>query len=593
MPRSAGSACSACTRRGGEPLSVVTPSPPARCAMNARNEADGSRAAASGSAPDPSEALTADQRAEVPYASALVHPRRRCGCRSGRRVRWLVDPHRLGVRVLPRAEPGVDGERAGGWTSVVTGPAFVRGDPLRDPTRLLLRTYRDRTPAAALRELSAGEGITASARQGKRVGEQLQLAAVPGTGRPASRMSRSTSPSQPTARTPNSLRSSRRRAELARLARTALLPALDSFTPGPPDAAAKRTRDRASRPVVLADGRAGAPPRRRRRGWTASSSTRWSPRSAARSCRSTASPSSATATSCSIVVRAVRLGHARRAVRVRAPARAAVGDEVGHLDAARDRPQREGRDPASRVKTPVLRLAAARHYLPKNTDARKRAMTIEDLLTMQSGLAWKESGYAYTPGSGNDVMAMLTAKSWTNYVIDRPMAAQPGTTFVYNSGASHLVSGGGHRADRSPCRSARRKAALRAARHSHVQRGSPLRRASRAGGSACSFSRATSPSSLSSTSTTDAGTAARSSPPPGSSSRRRITSPIRTTEYGYLWWLDRADGYAYMAGLYGQLAVVDPGKDLVAVITAHSRRRSTRRASRAGCSRHYILPAAR
>ena len=55
------------------------------------------------------------------------------------------------------------------------------------------------------------------------------------------------------------------------------------------------------------------------------------------------------------------------------------------------------------VKTPVLRLAAARHYVPKHTDARKRAMTIEDLLTMQSGLAWKESGYAYTPGSGNDV----------------------------------------------------------------------------------------------------------------------------------------------------------------------------------------------
>src|SRR5581483_4641919 len=40
-------------------------------------------------------------------------------------------------------------------------------------------------------------------------------------------------------------------------------------------------------------------------------------------------------------------------------------------------------------------------------------------------------------------------------------------------------------------------------------------------------------------------------------------------EYGYLWWLDRADGYAYMSGLYGQLAVVDPGRDLVAVITSH------------------------
>jgi CubicO group peptidase (beta-lactamase class C family) len=40
-------------------------------------------------------------------------------------------------------------------------------------------------------------------------------------------------------------------------------------------------------------------------------------------------------------------------------------------------------------------------------------------------------------------------------------------------------------------------------------------------------------------------------------------------EYGYLWWLDRADGHAYMAGLYGQLAAVDPDKDVVAVITSH------------------------
>ena len=40
-------------------------------------------------------------------------------------------------------------------------------------------------------------------------------------------------------------------------------------------------------------------------------------------------------------------------------------------------------------------------------------------------------------------------------------------------------------------------------------------------------------------------------------------------ECGYLWWLDRADGYAFMAGLYGQLAVVAPRRDLVAVVTAH------------------------
>ena len=95
------------------------------------------------------------------------------------------------------------------------------------------------------------------------------------------------------------------------------------------------------------------------------------------------------------------------------------------------------------VKTPVLRLGASlpSYQVPKHTDARKRAMTIENLLTMQSGLAWRESGYTYTPGSGNDLMTMFTTKNWTNYVIDRPMATRPGTRFVYNTGASHLVSG--------------------------------------------------------------------------------------------------------------------------------------------------------
>jgi CubicO group peptidase (beta-lactamase class C family) len=180
------------------------------------------------------------------------------------------------------------------------------------------------------------------------------------------------------------------------------------------------------------------------------------------------------------------------------------------------------------VKTPVLRLAAARHYVPKHSDARKRAMTIEDLLTMQSGLAWRESGYAYTPGSGNDVMTMLRTRSWTNYVIDRPMATQPGTTFVYNTGASHLVSGVISILTGRPAAALAAKRLFAPSAFATTS-GLPLRRASTPEGSACSCSRATSPSSPSSTFTTDAGTAARSSPPPGSSSRRQTTSQTPST----------------------------------------------------------------
>jgi CubicO group peptidase (beta-lactamase class C family) len=182
------------------------------------------------------------------------------------------------------------------------------------------------------------------------------------------------------------------------------------------------------------------------------------------------------------------------------------------------------------VKTPVLRLAASIHsyHVPKHTDARKRAMTIEDLLTMQSGLAWRESGYDYTPGSGNDVMTMFTTKSWTNYVINRPMATHPGTAFVYNTGASHLVSGVISILTGRPAAALAAKRLFAPSAFATTS-GLPLRRASTPEGSACSCSRATSPSSPSSTFTTDAGTAARSSPPPGSSSRRQTTSQTPST----------------------------------------------------------------
>jgi hypothetical protein len=61
-----------------------------------------------------------------------------------------------------------------GWTSVGLGAEFVRGEPLADPTRLLLRTYRNHSPAAALRALAVGEGITAAARAGEPTGDGLR-----------------------------------------------------------------------------------------------------------------------------------------------------------------------------------------------------------------------------------------------------------------------------------------------------------------------------------------------------------------------------------------------------------------------------------
>ena len=67
-----------------------------------------------------------------------------------------------------------------------------------------------------------------------------------------------------------------------------------------------------------------------------------------------------------------------------------------------------------------------------NVNAGKERMTLAHLLTMQSGLVWKDGIPTYTEmGKHNDLI---------HYVLDRPMAAEPGSAFKYCSGCSHLLS---------------------------------------------------------------------------------------------------------------------------------------------------------
>ena len=225
-----------------------------------------------------------------------------------------------------------------GWTSVVLGPQFVRGEPLADPTRLLLRTYRHRRPATALRELAAAEGITATAREDERAGERLRWRRYRGreAGRP--RLAVNIAVAGDGADT-HVVALVARRAELARLVRTALLPALDSFVPGPPDP---------SRSVL-----ATAPPDPSywpTRAWRTAApasegmdGTRLDAMLAEIRAARLPIDSVTIIRHGNIVLDAafetLRLRPARRAVRLGAPSRAAVGDEVGDLDGARHRPE--------------------------------------------------------------------------------------------------------------------------------------------------------------------------------------------------------------------------------------------------------------
>lgn len=70
-------------------------------------------------------------------------------------------------------------------------------------------------------------------------------------------------------------------------------------------------------------------------------------------------------------------------------------------------------------------------------DDRKRSVTLQTLLDNTSGLQWDEPLDDAPPRSA---IEMGRSRDWSQYVLDRPMATEPGAVFNYNSGASHLVS---------------------------------------------------------------------------------------------------------------------------------------------------------
>jgi CubicO group peptidase (beta-lactamase class C family) len=86
--------------------------------------------------------------------------------------------------------------------------------------------------------------------------------------------------------------------------------------------------------------------------------------------------------------------------------------------------------------TPLLSYFDAAHV--KNIDDRKRRITLRHVLTMTTGLDWNEE-VAYDDPK-NDASLMEASDDWIQYVIDRPMAQEPGKVFNYSSGVSELLA---------------------------------------------------------------------------------------------------------------------------------------------------------
>src|SRR5882724_18489 len=88
------------------------------------------------------------------------------------------------------------------------------------------------------------------------------------------------------------------------------------------------------------------------------------------------------------------------------------------------------------VDTPVLKFFDVAKV--KNVDERKRRMTLRDVLTMTAGLEWIEDVPYDDPRSDSSLME--ATDDWVQYVIDKPMAAEPGKVFNYSSGVTELLA---------------------------------------------------------------------------------------------------------------------------------------------------------
>jgi CubicO group peptidase (beta-lactamase class C family) len=82
----------------------------------------------------------------------------------------------------------------------------------------------------------------------------------------------------------------------------------------------------------------------------------------------------------------------------------------------------------------VVDLFADKHI--SNVDDAKKAMTVQNMLDMTSGIAWQE--HAYTPDE--TIIRMYKTPDPTEFVLSQPMSDPPGARFYYNGGNPYVLS---------------------------------------------------------------------------------------------------------------------------------------------------------
>ena len=87
------------------------------------------------------------------------------------------------------------------------------------------------------------------------------------------------------------------------------------------------------------------------------------------------------------------------------------------------------------VDTPVMPFFEA--YEPYVTDVRKESSTLQDFLTMRSGLKWTTAG-GYE-SEEHSTIQLEASDEWIRFVLEQPTDTVPGVRYQYNDGVSVLL----------------------------------------------------------------------------------------------------------------------------------------------------------
>jgi CubicO group peptidase (beta-lactamase class C family) len=91
------------------------------------------------------------------------------------------------------------------------------------------------------------------------------------------------------------------------------------------------------------------------------------------------------------------------------------------------------------LETPVLKYFDVAKV--KNVDDRKRHITVENLLTMTSGMNSEELFYPENSDAPeNDFVHMEASDDWVQYAIDESIIEEPGRNFTYSSAGTELLA---------------------------------------------------------------------------------------------------------------------------------------------------------